>query len=145
MIYRNRYRVLEKEFNILKEKLGKVEWDKVKISEKWVKWSSKNKQDSLKTKTRNDELSKQLMEAMERIDSLTRENNLLTKSNEEIKEIISKNTQKYKALKSKNKELKLEKEEIDSAAEDLFERCKLYEAQWEELLKYKENTDEIIR
>ena len=85
MIYRNRYRVLEKEFNILKEKLGKVEWDKVKISEKWVKWSSKNKQDSLKTKTRNDELSKQLMEAMERIDSLTRENNLLTKSNEEIK------------------------------------------------------------
>ena len=61
-----------------------------------------------------------------------------------MKEIITSYTDKIKILKGKNKELKKEKKEIDSAAEDLFERCKMYESQWEELLKYKENTDEII-
>ena len=41
---------------------------------------------------------------------------------------------KIKQLKSKNREIRKDKEQIDSAAEELFERCKMYETQCEQLM-----------
>lgn len=125
------------------------------MSEKWIRLSSKNKHEDLirkkvkDTETTNEELSKQLSEALEKIDKLTRENAMLSKANEEVQETINQqlsNSTKLiisvdiiKNLKNKVKNISKEKDQIDSAAEDLFERCQMYETQYEQLIKYKEN------
>lgn len=85
------------------------------------------------------------MESLERLDRIERENSLLAKSTEELQEAIYQKDEKIKSLRFKIKDIKKEKEQIDSAAEDLFERCKIYENQCEELLKYKEEADAIIK
>jgi predicted RNase H-like nuclease (RuvC/YqgF family) len=50
---------------------------------------------------------------------------------------------KIKVLKSKNREIRKDKEQIDSAAEELFERCKMYETQCEQLMHGQSNTSQI--
>jgi uncharacterized protein YlxW (UPF0749 family) len=62
------------------------------------------------------------MESLERVDRLERENSLLAKSNDEYQETIYQKDEKIKSLRYKIKDIRKEKEQIDSAAEDLFER-----------------------
>lgn len=123
-----KYKAMEKEITELKDKLKKTEADKTKISEKWIKLSSKNRHEDLirkrckETESSNEELHKQLLDANEKVEKLTRENNVLLKSHEELQETLNQQISKTKALKSKLKSVMQEKDQIDSAAEDLFER-----------------------
>ena len=79
-----------------------------------------------------------------KVASLTSENTLLLKSKEDTDEVISKYKWIISNLKSKVKEISKEKAVIDKAAEELFERCQLYEGQCEQLMKQQDNMNQII-
>ena len=62
-----------------------------------------------------------------------------------LKRRWNKFTASNSSLKSKLKSLSKEKDSIDKAAEELFERCQMYESQWDQMFRQQENINEIIR
>ena len=98
----HRYASIERERKDMINKMNKLEQEKWKLSEKWIKLSAKNKNDD-KVRNRlkeledhNEKLRKELFSLTEKLNKNERENTMLRKANDSLQNTVNQQVKKSK-------------------------------------------------
>lgn len=126
-------------------KMNKLEQEKCKLSEKWIKLSAKNKnEDKVRNKLKeledlNDKKEKELFNLLNKMNKNERENTLLRKANDSLQNTINQHMKKIKSLKSSNQENNDERAIADQVTNELLEKINQYEQIIEDMRVENEN------
>jgi len=130
---------LIKEKRELNNKVAKLELDKCKLSEKWIKLSSKNKtDDKVRQKLKeseavNDKKTNELSSLTDKLNKNERENAMFRKANDSLQTTINQHIKQIKFLKSNTRDNQDEMEITDQITSELVQKIEDYEAMIEEL------------